>query len=93
MGPPIPSPLHSSPPISSHPISSHLISSPLISSHPISSRLRCEPLGKGLGQALATDTRVAPDADAALDTIADAIRTKAFGDVPWEVRHRPRDVT
>jgi serine racemase len=49
--------------------------------------IACEPEGKDLQGALAAGTRVidASTADAALDTIADAIRTKAFGDVPWEV--------
>ena len=49
--------------------------------------IACEPHGKELQMALEAKTRVmdAAVADAALDTIADAIRTKSFGPVPWEV--------
>ena len=49
--------------------------------------IACEPSGKDLAEALRQKVRVvdAAKADAALDTIADAIRTKAFGPVPWDV--------
>lgn len=45
-----------------------------------------EPRGKRLQECLATKTRVLDSATAnlALDTIADAIRTRALGPVPWE---------
>ncbi len=49
-----------------------------------------EPEGKGLGRALAEGTRVA-DAEASnalLPTIADAIRTKSLGVLPWELATR-----
>ena len=47
--------------------------------------IACEPYGKGLAGCLESGVRVAENADAALDTVADAIRTKAFGETPWEV--------
>ena len=44
-----------------------------------------EPKGKGLGRCLALSQRVLdPEAaNGALDTIADAIRTKCLGPTPW----------
>ena len=49
--------------------------------------IAAEPAGKGLQDALSSSTRVVdPEAaDRALDTIADAIRTRAFGLTPWAV--------
>ena len=47
--------------------------------------IACEPAGKRLGEALQADERVidASIADAALDTICDAIRTQPLGPIPW----------
>ena len=52
-----------------------------------------EPKGKELQSCLARRTRVldAAKADALLDTIADAIRTKAFGPVPWQAMRLETD--
>ncbi len=49
--------------------------------------IACEPLGKDLQSALSANQRVLDPltADVALDTIADAIRTKPFGLVPWSI--------
>jgi threonine dehydratase len=48
-----------------------------------------EPEGKRLQESLATATRVIDPAtsDLALDTIADAIRTRALGPIPWDSTH------
>ena len=47
--------------------------------------IACEPAGKRLGDALAARTRLVDEAaaDAAVKTIADAIRTQPLGEVPW----------
>lgn len=57
--------------------------------------LAAEPAGKGLQHALLKSTRVVdPEAaDRALDTIADAIRTRAFGPTPWAVAESLLDPT
>jgi len=47
-----------------------------------------EPLGKRLGEALSTGARVVDpaSADAPLETIADAIRTRPLGETAWALR-------
>ena len=47
--------------------------------------IACEPAGKRLGEAFEADERVVDPstADAALDTICDAIRTQPLGPIPW----------
>lgn len=47
--------------------------------------IACEPAGKRLGEALLADTRILDpsSADAALDTICDAVRTQPLGPIPW----------
>lgn len=52
--------------------------------------IAAEPVGKYLQTALATSTRVldAANAEKALDTIADAIRTCAFGPTPWAIAEK-----
>ena len=49
--------------------------------------IACEPAGKRLGDALSSDTRIIDPstADAALDTICDAIRTQPLGPIPWQL--------
>ena len=57
--------------------------------------IACEPAGKDLRVALTTSTRVLDEdaSNAALDTIADAIRTKSFGPLPWEAASTLLDPT
>lgn len=47
--------------------------------------IACEPVGKRLEDSLAAGTRIVDPAiaDAALETIADAIRTQPLGEIPW----------
>jgi serine racemase len=57
--------------------------------------IACEPLGKRLQDSLAAGTRIidASTADAAIKTIADAIRTQPLGETPWLIAQRLLDAT
>ena len=49
--------------------------------------IACEPAGKRLEEAMRTNQRIVDEstADAALDTICDAIRTQPLGPIPWQL--------
>ena len=55
--------------------------------HPKCRIIACEPVGKRLRDSLAAGKRIIDPAiaDAALDTVADAIRTQPLGAIPWEL--------
>ena len=57
--------------------------------------IACEPAGKRLQDSLAAGTRVLDPAvaDAAIDTIADAIRTQPLGENPWTLAKALLDST